>query len=90
VDLAVLQNRRQNSLDTPRVRQQVANRVSLEEREFLLALVMRAPNIEERARFELFERVGDHYRTRLGIEQQQLSGENLVRALVALCYAQRS
>ncbi len=90
VDLATLQNRRQNSLDTPRVRQQVANRVSLEEREFLLALMMRAPNIEERARFELFERVGDHYRTRLGIEQQQLSGENLVRALVALCYAQRS
>jgi uncharacterized RDD family membrane protein YckC len=89
VDLAALQQRRQNSLDTPRLRRQVANRLSLEEREFLLALVMRAPALEERARFELFENVGDHYRQRLGIDQQQLSGENLVRGLVALCYAQR-
>lgn len=90
VDLAALQALRQNSLDIPRIRRQVANRVSLEEREFLLALVMRAPQLDERARFELFENVGDRYRERLGIDQQQLSGENLVRGLVALCYAQRT
>jgi uncharacterized RDD family membrane protein YckC len=89
VDLAAIQALRQNSLDTPRIRRQVANRVSLEEREFLLSLVLRAPQLDERARFELFESVGDRYRQRLGIDQQQLSGENLVRGLVALCYAQR-
>lgn len=89
VDLAAIQAPRQNSLDTPRIRRQVANRVSLEEREFLLALVLRAPQLDERARFELFERVGDYYRELLGVDQQQLSGENMVRGLVALCYAQR-
>ncbi len=90
VDLAAVHSLRQNSLDTPRLRRQVANRISLEEREFLLALVMRAPQLEERARFELFESVGDRYRERLGIDQHQLSGENLVRGLVAICYAQRT
>ena len=85
-DQAVLNTWRQNSLDTPRLRRQLAHRVGLEEREFLLALVMRRAGLEERARYALFERVGDHYRQRLGIDQDRLSGENLVRGLVALCF----
>jgi uncharacterized RDD family membrane protein YckC len=89
-DLAALQARRQNSLDTPRLRRQLAHRVSLEEREFLLALVMRGERLEEKARFDLFEAVGDHYRGRLGIDQERLSGENLVRGLVALCFAPKT
>jgi uncharacterized RDD family membrane protein YckC len=89
VDIQAVQARRQNSLDTPRMRRLIANRISLEEREFLLALVLRASAIDELPRYELFERVGAHYREKLGIEVQQLSGENLVRGLVALFYAQR-
>ena len=89
-DLAALQARRQNSLDTPRLRRQVTHRVSLEEREFLLALVMRSERLDEKARFDLFESVGDHYRRRLGIDQERLSGENLVRGLVALCFVPKS
>ena len=85
-DPAVLNAWRQNSLDTPRLRRQLAHRVGLEEREFLLALVMRREGLEEGARYALFERVGDHYRHRLGIDQDRLSGENLVRGLVALCF----
>jgi uncharacterized RDD family membrane protein YckC len=86
-DLAALQARRENSLDTPRIRRQVAARIGLEEREFLLALCQRAEHIEQAARFALFEQVGNDLRQRLAIEQEHLSGENLVRGVVALLFA---
>lgn len=85
-DLAALAARRQNSLDTPRIRRQVALRISLEEREFLLALCQRAERIDQAARFSLFETVGESLRSRLGIDQEHLSGENVVRGVVALLY----
>jgi len=85
-DLAALSARRQNSLDTPRIRRQVALRIGLEEREFLLALCQRAERIDQEARFSLFEAVGGDLRTRLGLDQEHLSGENVVRGTVALLY----
>ena len=50
---------------------------------------MRADALEDRARFELMEDVGRHYRARLGIDDARLSGENLVRGLTALVFADR-
>jgi uncharacterized RDD family membrane protein YckC len=85
-DLAALSARRQNSLDTPRIRRQLALRISLEEREFLLALCQRAERIDQQARFSLFEAAGESLRQRLGIDQEHLSGENVVRGTVALLY----
>jgi uncharacterized RDD family membrane protein YckC len=82
-----MSTRRQNSLDTPRMRRLIANRISLEEREFLLAACLRADALTEQGRYRLFEAVGAHYRTRLEVEDDRLSGENLVRNVVALCFA---
>lgn len=81
--------RRHNSLRTPRIRRLVEHRIGLEERELLVALCFRAPRLEERARYDLFETVGKHYRLRLGIEDENLSGESVVRGLVALLYGDR-
>jgi len=75
-----------NSLDIPRLRRALANHLSLEEREFLLSLCLRAPGLQETARYDLFESVGEHYRSRFGISDEHLSGEKLVRNLLALCY----
>ena len=75
-----------NSLDIPRLRRAVAHRLSLEEREFLLSLCLRATGLQETARYDLFESVGEHYRSRFGISDEHLSGEKLVRNLLALCY----
>jgi uncharacterized RDD family membrane protein YckC len=87
-DLVALAARRQNSLDTPRIRRQAALRIGLEEREFLLSLCQRSERIDQQARFALFEMVGDDLRARLDIDQAHLSGENLVRGTLALLYAQ--
>jgi uncharacterized RDD family membrane protein YckC len=76
-----------NSLQTPRLARLARQTVSLEEREFLAELCRRADALENRARFELMEEVGRHYRTRL--EDARLSGENLVRGLAALLFADR-
>ena len=85
-DLAALAARRQNSLDTPRIRRQAALRIGLEEREFLLSLCQRSEGLDQRARFALFEMVGDDLRSRLDIDQAHLSGENVVRGTLALLY----
>ncbi|MBA3709187.1 MAG: RDD family protein [Planctomycetes bacterium] len=85
-DTRGLRSRRDNSLDTPRLRLLAKHRVSLPEREFLLELCLRSERLDPDARYDLFESVGDHFRARLAIEDQRLSGENLVRSLVALCY----
>jgi len=78
-----------NSLRTPRMLRLVRHRVGLEEREFLAALCLRADGMEARARFDLMEEVGRHYKDRLGIEDEHLSGENLVRGLTGILFADR-
>jgi uncharacterized RDD family membrane protein YckC len=77
--------RRFNSLRTPRLKRLVDHKLSVEERELIYALCLRAPALSERARFELFEEVGEYYRVRLGVEDPHLSGENLVRGIASLC-----
>jgi hypothetical protein len=75
-----------NSLRTPRLIRLAHHRVSLEEREFLAELCLRAEDLDERARLHLMEEVGRHYRGRLGIDDPHLSGESLVRGLTALLF----
>jgi uncharacterized RDD family membrane protein YckC len=79
--------RRHNSLRTPRVLRLIKHRVSLEEREFLLSLCMRAEKLSPSARYDLMESVAASYREKLDIEEQQMSGENLVRDLTAVLFA---
>jgi len=88
VDLAQLQTRRFNSLRTPRIRKIVESRVGLDDRELLYAVCLRAPQLEERARYELFERVSAWYRKELAIEDPNLSAESIVRGIAALCSGQ--
>jgi uncharacterized RDD family membrane protein YckC len=82
---ASLGARRFNSLRTPRLIRLVDHRLGLEERELLFALCLRAPQLSERARYELFEQVGEHYRAALGIDDPHLHGESIVRGIAALC-----
>jgi len=77
--------RRFNSLRTPRVRRFVEHRIGVEERELLFSLCLRAPGLSSDARYSLFEEIGAHYRTELGIDDPHLSGESLVRGLAAMC-----
>jgi uncharacterized RDD family membrane protein YckC len=79
-----------NSLRTPRVLRLIGHKVSLEEREFLATLCLRADGLEPKRRFDLMEEVGRHYRERLQIDDPHLSGENLVRGLTAILFAERS
>ncbi|HEV7767138.1 MAG TPA: RDD family protein [Thermoanaerobaculia bacterium] len=78
--------RRHNSLRTPRVLRLARHRISLEEREFLLALCLRADRMTAESRYDLFEDVAKLYRQKLGIEEEQMSGENLVRDLTAVLF----
>ena len=75
-----------NSLRTPRLVRLARHRIGLEERELLSALCLRAEALDAKARFELMEDVGRHYRGRLGIEDPRLSGESLVRGLAAALF----
>jgi len=77
--------RRVSSLRTARVKRLVDHQLGIEERELIYALCLRAPQLSDRARYELFEAVGEHYRVRLGVEDPHLSGENLVRGIAELC-----
>ena len=78
--------RRHNSLRTPRVLRLVRHRISLEEREFLLTLCMRAEKLAPGSRYDLMESVAAAYREKLGIEAEQMSGENFVRDLTAVLF----
>ena len=78
-----------NSLRTPRLLRLARHRIGLEEREFIRALCARGPGMDDRARFDLMEDVGRHYREKLDIEDPHLSGENLVRGLAAVLFADR-
>jgi len=79
--------RRHNTLRNPRVLRLIKHRVSLEEREFLLSLCMRAEKLSPSARYDLMESVAAAYREKLDIEEEKLSGENLVRDLTAVLFA---
>jgi len=79
--------RRHNSLRTPRVLRLIRHRIPLEEREFLLRLCLRAEKLAPAARYDLMEDVARYYRRKLSIEEEQISGENLVRDLTAVLFA---
>ena len=76
-----------NSLRTPRVLRLLRRRVGLEEREFLAALVRRAPFLEDRARYALMEEAGTWFRERLELRDLALSGEQVVKGLAAALFA---
>jgi uncharacterized RDD family membrane protein YckC len=78
--------RRHNSLRTPRVLRLARHRISLEEREFLLTLCLRADRMSAEARYDLMEEVAKVYRAKLGLEEEPISGENLVRDLTAVLF----
>ncbi|HEU4521945.1 MAG TPA: RDD family protein [Thermoanaerobaculia bacterium] len=78
--------RRYNSLRIPRVLRLIRHRISLEEREFLLALCVRADRMSAAARYDLMEEVAAAYRKELGLEDEPISGENLVRDLTAVLF----
>jgi uncharacterized RDD family membrane protein YckC len=87
---AIADARRFNSLQTPRVLRRLRKQVGLEEREMLLAIVLRADKLDPQARFDLMEEVGAYYRRTLEIDDPHLSGENLVRGLLSILYTDRS
>ncbi|MDX1996263.1 MAG: RDD family protein [Thermoanaerobaculia bacterium] len=70
-------------LGGPAALRRLRHRLSLEEREFLVALSLRADRLDDRARFDLMAEVGGHYREKLGLQVPHLSDENLVRALAS-------
>lgn len=82
--------RRHNSLRTARVLRLIRHRISLEEREFLLTLCMRADKMTPVARYDLMEEVAAAYRAKLGIADDEISGENFVRDLTAVLFARKS
>ncbi|HYC93231.1 MAG TPA: RDD family protein [Thermoanaerobaculia bacterium] len=79
-------DRRHNTLRTPRVLRLVRHKISLEEREFLLTLSLRADRMSPEARYDLMEEVAAFYRQELGLEADSLSGENFVRDLTAVLF----
>ena len=81
--------RRHNSLRTPRVLRLIRNRISLEEREFLLTLCLRADRMSPAARYDLMQEVAAEYRRKLDVEEEALSGENFVRDLTAVLFNPR-
>ncbi len=81
--------RRYNTLRTPRAMRLIRHRISLEERELLLAICMRADRMQPAARYDLMEEVAEAYRERLDVEDDATSGENFVRDLTSVLFAQR-
>lgn len=82
-------DRRHNSLRTPRVLRLIRNRISLEERELLLTLCLRADRMTAAARYDLMQDVAGEYRRKLDVEEESLSGENFVRDLTAVLFNPR-
>jgi hypothetical protein len=64
----------------------VRHRISLDEREFLLTLCLRADRMAPEARYDLMEDVSRVYREELGLEADSISGENFVRDLTAVLF----
>jgi len=86
----IAEGRQFNSLRTPRVQRLIKHKISLDEREFLLALCLRAPKMDDTPRFDLMEQVGGFYREKLKIDDDHLSSENLVRGLTAIMFEKKS
>lgn len=83
--------RRHNTLRTPRVQRLIRHRISLEEREFLLTLCLRAARMQPAARHDLMEETADVYRRKLAVEEDDATtGENFVRDLTAVLFAPRA
>ncbi len=78
-----------NSLRTPRVIRAIRHRISLEERELLLAVALRAADLTPRARFDLYETMAAHYRRKLELPELGLSGESVVRGLTGVLFWDR-
>ena len=70
-----------------RVLRLIRHRISLEEREFLLALCIRPEKMTAEARYDLMEEVAAAYRAKLSVEEEPISGENFVRDLTAILFA---
>lgn len=87
---ALAQVRHFNSLRTPRTLHLIRHRISLEEREFLLALCTRADDLEPAVRYDLMESAADFYREKLAIDDPHLSGENLIRDLTSIVFSERA
>ena len=84
-----LRGKEHRSLRSPRVLRLARRRIGVEEREFLQALILRAPELEARARFDLMEEAGGFYRRKLEIDDPSLSGESLVRGLASVLFWDR-
>jgi len=82
--------RRYNSLRTPRVLRLIRHRISLEERELLLTVCLRAEKMTSVARYDLMESVARTYREKLGIDDDEMSGESFVRDLTAVLFERRA
>ncbi len=65
----------------PEIARLARQRLSLDERELLIALVRRTEKLDPRARYDLNEQAGRHFRRKLGLDLPHLSGEALVREL---------
>jgi hypothetical protein len=78
-----------NSLRTPRTLHLIRHRIGLDDREFLLAMCVRADELDPGSRYDLMEEVGAYYREKLAIDDPHLSGENLVRDLTSLLFSER-
>ena len=83
-------SRRFNSLQTPRVMRRIRQQVGLEDRELILSIFLRAERMDPKARFDLMEEIGNHYRKALDVEDPHLSGENLLRGLLAILFTERT
>jgi hypothetical protein len=68
------------------MRRLIAHRLGTEDREFLLAVCLRADGMAEAARHDLFEAAGTHYRAVLEIDDDRLTGEAVVRGLASVCH----
>jgi uncharacterized RDD family membrane protein YckC len=78
-----------NSLRTPRVLRAIRHRISLEDRELLLALSLRASALTPQARFDLSESMAAHYRQKLDLPDLGLSGESFLRGLAGVLFWDR-
>ena len=85
----IAEGRQFNSLRNPRVQRMIKHKISLDEREYLLAVCLRAPKLDDKPRFDLMDEVGAYYRDKLKIEDPHMSGENLVRGLTAIIFEKR-
>jgi uncharacterized RDD family membrane protein YckC len=82
--------RRYNSLRTPRVLRLIRHRISLEERELLLTVCLRAEKMTAVARYDLMESVARTYREKLAVDDDEMSGESFVRDLTAVLFERRA